>query len=162
MISNWFVAGSPKKTSLIRIICGFIAAIHFLLSFANGTHWFGPYGWLNVEAGRFLIGDSVPGTGSFYRWSLLFWYPQSSSWVAGAGLLASLAAIAGMGSRAATLTVWFCLGTFQNRAPLLSLLHEPLLVAMFAYLTIDPAEIPGAVLVSQVAPIGSLRIWFYN
>ena len=125
---------------MIRIICGLIAAIHFILLLVSGAKWLGPLGWLNVESGRFLIGDSVPGTGSFYRWSILFWFPEAISSVAGAGLLASLAAMAGIGSRVPTLIVWFCLGTFHHRAPLLTLLHEPILVAMFAYLTIDPGR----------------------
>ena len=58
----------------------------------------------------------------------------------GAGLMASLAAMAGVGSRVSTLIVWFCLSNFHHRAPLLTLLYEPLLVAMFAYLTIDPGR----------------------
>ena len=137
MMANWFIPLSPKTISQIRILCGLIAAIHFVLLLASGPTWLGPQGWLNVESGRFLIGESVPGTGSFYRWSILFWYPEAIPWVASAGLLASLATIAGLGSRVSTLIVWFCLGTFHHRAPLLTLLHEPLLVAMFAYLTID-------------------------
>ncbi len=140
MMANWFVPLSPKTISIIRIVCGLIAAIHFLLLLASGTTWLGPQGWLNMESGRFLIGESVPGTGSFYRWSILFWYPEAIFWVAGAGLLASLAAIAGLGSRVSTFIVWLCLGTFHHRAPLLTPLHEPLLVAMFAYLTIDPGR----------------------
>jgi len=140
MMTNWFVPFSPRTISMIRIVCGLIAAIHFILLLVNGANWFGPQGWLNVESGRFLIGDSVPGTGSFYRWSILFWYPESIPWVAGTGLLASLAVVAGIGSRVTTLIVWFCLGTFHQRAPLLTLLHEPMLVAIFAYLTIDPGR----------------------
>ncbi|MCY2984783.1 MAG: hypothetical protein NTY15_14260 [Planctomycetota bacterium] len=137
---NWFIPLSPKTISIIRIVCGLIAAIHFLLLLATGTTWLGAQGWLNVESSSFLIGESVPGTGSFYRWSILFWYPEAITWVAGAGLLASLAAIAGLGSRVSTFIVWLCLATFHHRAPLLTLLHEPLLVAMFAYLTIDPGR----------------------
>jgi hypothetical protein len=140
MMANWFIPSSPKTVSTIRILCGLIAAIHFLLLLSNGATWLGPKGWLNIESGRFLIGESVPGTGSSYRWSILFWYPEAIAWVAGAGLLASLAAVAGLGSRLSTFIVWLCLGTFHHRAPLLTLLHEPLLVAMFAYLTIDPGR----------------------
>lgn len=139
-MASWFVPVSPKAISIIRIACGLIAGIHFAFLIFDGSNWLGPRGWLDVESSRFLIGDSVPGTGSFYRWSILFWHPESVAWVAGVGLLASLAAIAGVGSRLSTLIVWYCLCTFHHRAPLLTLLYEPLLVAMFAYLTIDPGR----------------------
>ena len=140
MMANWFVPGSPRTLSIIRVFCGLIAALHFSLLIANGSSWFGPHGWLNVDSSRFLIGESIPGTGSFYRWSILFWFPEATSWVAGVGLLASCAAIAGIGARLPIVMVWLCLGTFHHRAPLLTLLYEPLLLAMFAYLVIDPGR----------------------
>lgn len=139
--SLWFTPKVPESLAATRVICGLVAAVHFASWALLGSQWFGRDGWLNVDAGRFLIGDNVEGTGSFYRWSILYWYPDCLAFVAGAGLLASLAFIAGIGSRVAPAVVWFCLCTFHHRAPLLAIIYEPLLVAFMAYLIIDPGRL---------------------
>ena len=137
----WFAPQLPESLTLTRMICGFVAAVHFSVWLAQGAMWFGKNGWFNVEAGRFLIGDNIEGTGSVYRWSILYWFPDSSAFFAGCGLLASCAVIAGVGSRLSPFVVWFCLCTFHHRAPLLAITYEPLLVAFMAYLTIDPGRL---------------------
>ncbi len=137
----WFTPKSPELLSMVRIACGMIAALHFALLLINGSEWFGMHGWFNTDAGRYLIGDGVEGTGSLYRWSILFWFPHSIPIVAGVGLIASTATMAGIGARVSPLLAWFCLSTFHHRSPLLTMVYEPLLVAILAYLIIDPGRL---------------------
>ncbi len=139
--SVWFTPKNPESLSMVRIACGLIATSHFLGLMVYGSDWIGPNGWLNVEAGRFLIGDGVDGTGSVYRWSILYWFPQTLSMVVGVGMFASIATAAGLGARISPLLAWFCMSTVHHRAPLLTTVYEPLLVAMLAYLTIDPGRL---------------------
>ena len=139
--SVWFTPKSPELISTVRIACGLIATIHFGVLLINGSEWFGLHGWFNIDAGRFLIGDGVEGTGSVYRWSILYWSPQAVPIVAGVGLLASTAAMAGIGARVSPFLAWFCLSTFHHRSPLLTMVYEPLLVSILAYLIIDPGRL---------------------
>jgi len=137
----WFKPKAPETICAVRIATGVIAAIHFLTMMFQGPEWVGPNGWLNVEAGRFLIGNAVLGTGSFYRWSILYVFPSLLPMVAGVGLMASLAMTAGIGARLSPFSAWICLTTFHHRAPLLTLVYEPLVAALLAYLTIDPGRL---------------------
>ncbi len=136
-IEFWFIPQDPRPLSVVRISAGLVAILHFAALLISGNEWLGPNGCLNVDASRYLIGNETEGTGSVYRWSLLYWYPGSVSFFAGLGLIASAATIAGIGSRLSPLIAWFCLSTFHHRAPLLTTLHEPLLAATMAYLVID-------------------------
>ncbi len=153
----WFTPRAPEALSETRIATGIIAAVHFIALLIHATEWIGPNGWLNVDAGRYLIGDAVEGTGSFYRWSILYWFPDAVQIVATIGLFASITTIAGIGARLSPFLAWFCLSTFQHRAPMLTLIHEPLIVALLAYLTIDPGRLSWTVrpgLASGQARIG--------
>ena len=137
----WFTPKSPELLSMVRIACGLIAAVHFVVLLIDGPEWFGLQGWFNIEAGRYLIGDGVEGTGSLYRWSILYRFPQAIPIVAGVGLFASTATMAGIGARVSPFLAWFCLSTFHHRSPLLTMVYEPLLVAILAYLIIDPGRL---------------------
>jgi hypothetical protein len=139
--ATWFTPKPPESLWQVRLACGLIATLHFLAFLIFGSEWLGPNGWLNVEAGRFLIGEGVDGTGSLYRWSILYWFPQALSMVVGVGLFASIATAAGLGARVSPFLAWFCMSTVHHRAPILTTIHEPLLVAMLAYLTIDPGRL---------------------
>jgi hypothetical protein len=124
-----------------RIVCGLIASLHFLFLLWTGNDWFGATGWFDVEAGRYLIGHTIEGTGSFYRWSFLYGTPEAVSAMAGIGLLAGLAMAAGLGARISPMLAWFCATTFHHRAPLLTQVYEPLLVSLLAYLMIDTGRL---------------------
>ena len=137
----WFTPRCPEALSETRIAAGIIAAVHFISLLIHGVEWIGPHGWLNVDAGRYLIGDAVEGTGSFYRWSILYWFPNAVQIVAAIGLFASITTMAGIGARLSPFIAWFCLSTFHHRAPILTLIHEPLIAALLAYLTIDPGRL---------------------
>ncbi len=153
----WFTARAPEALSETRIATGIISAVHFIALLIQGTEWIGPHGWLNVDAGRYLIGDAVEGTGSFYRWSILYWFPNAVQIVAAIGLFASITTMAGIGARLSPFLAWFCLSTFHHRAPMLTMIHEPLIVALMAYLTIDPGRLSWTVrpgLASGQARIG--------
>ena len=137
----WFTPKSPELLSKVRLACGLVATVHFVILLINGFEWFGPQGWFNTDAGRYLIGDGVEGTGSFYRWSILYRFPQAIPFVAGVGLLASTATMVGIGARISPFLAWFCLSTFHHRSPLLTMVYEPLLVSILAYLIIDPGRL---------------------
>ncbi len=157
---TWFAPLAPRYLAAVRIGAGLVAFIHFVALLISGNELLGPNGWFDVDAGRYLIGNEVAGTGSVYRWSPLYRYPGSVSSFAGLGLLASLATIAGIGSRLAPLLAWICLCTFQQRAPLLTLLYEPLLVALMAYLIVEPGRTTWSIKpgLSSGEPRSSVRI----
>ncbi len=153
----WFTPRAPEALSETRIATGILAAVHFIALLIQGTEWIGPHGWLNVDAGRYLIGDAVEGTGGFYRWSILYWFPNAVQIVAAIGLFASITTMAGIGARLSPFLAWFCLSTFHQRAPTLTMIHEPLIVSLMAYLTIDPGRLSWTVhpgLASGQARIG--------
>ena len=137
----WFAPRSPEALCQTRIAAGLVATVHFYMLLIHGTEWIGPHGWLDANAGRYLIGDTVQGTGSMYRWSILYLFPNALPIVAAVGLFASTATMAGIGARVSPFVAWFCLSTFHHRAPLLTMIHEPLVVALLAYLTIDPGRL---------------------
>lgn len=137
----WFTAGSPIEISIVRIAIGILTGIVFWQYLMSGSDWYGSSGWFDSEAGRYLIGDGVEGTGSFFRWSPLYRMPSLSPWVAIFGLLASLAMMLGLGARLAPLIAWIALGVFHHRAPFLTLLFEPLLLAVLVYLIIEPGRL---------------------
>ena len=137
----WFAPRSPEALCQTRIAAGLVATVHFYMLLIHGTEWIGPHGWLDANAGRYLIGDTVQGTGSMYRWSILYLFPNALPIVAAVGLFASTATMAGIGARVSPFVAWFCLSTFHHRAPLLTMIHEPMVVALLAYLTIDPGRL---------------------
>jgi len=136
----WFTPAPPGLIASLRVACGLIALVHFVGLGLVGSTWVGEKGWLNSDAGLYLIGHEVEGTGSSYRWSVLFSRPQLTTLVSMVGIAGSAATVAGLGARLSPLIVWLCLGMFHHRAPLLALVYEPLLTALFAYLVIDPGR----------------------
>jgi hypothetical protein len=137
----WFTAREPIQISIVRIAIGILTWIVFWQYLMSGTDLVGSSGWFNPEAGQYLIGDGVEGTGSLFRWSPLYPMPSLSPWVAAFGLLASLAMTLGLGARLAPLIAWLALGVFHHRAPVLTLLAEPLLLSALAYLIIEPGRL---------------------
>ena len=137
----WFTARAPIQISIVRIAIGILTWIVFWQYLMSGSDLFGSSGWFNPDAGRYLIGDGVDGTGSLFRWSPLYRMPSLSPWVAVFGLLASLAMTLGLGARLAPLIAWLALGVFHHRAPVLTLLAEPLLLSALAYLIIEPGRL---------------------
>jgi hypothetical protein len=137
----WFHRQAGAHIAPFRIFIAGIAMAQFAYYAFNGSAWFGPSGWFSPSTSLHYIGDSVDGTGSVYRWSLLFRYPELSNWFAWLGLLSSVLLAMGIGSRLAPLIAWLCLGMFHHRAPFLIQLHEPLLSACLGYLIIDTGSL---------------------
>lgn len=137
----WFTARAPIQISIVRIAIGILTWIVFWQYLMSGSDLVGSSGWFNPDAGRYLIGDGVEGTGSLFRWSPLYGMSSLSPWVAVFGLLASLAMTLGLGARLAPLIAWLALGVFHHRAPVLTVLAEPLLLSALAYLIIEPGRL---------------------
>jgi len=136
----WFKPRGPEHVSCVRIAIGILVTIQFLQYTFSAADWYGENGWFNRDAARFFIGDGVEGTGSIFRWSILFSYPGLATAIAIVGVIASASMVFGIGSRVSPFLAWIALGTFMHRAPFLTLVYEPWLSAMLAYLIIEPGR----------------------
>jgi hypothetical protein len=136
----WFYPIAKSSTNPVRQSIGLLAALLFLSSMFWVPDWLSADGWLGLDAGRYFIGDGMPGTGSDYRWSLL--YRWSTTWVARGicivGLLSSVLIFVGVAGRWTTLGAWGCLMMIHHRAPWLTLPSEVLTSAALLYLAIEP------------------------
>jgi hypothetical protein len=137
----WFNERAASHIAPFRIAIALVAIAQFAYYALNGSAWFGTAGWFSSDTSLHYIGNSVEGTGSVYRWSLLFRNPELSTGFACLGLLSSFLLAMGMGSRLAPLMAWLSLGMFHHRAPFLVELHEPLLSACLGYLVIDTGNL---------------------
>jgi hypothetical protein len=144
----WFSPLSTRVVARVRIAIGVAAAFHFFMFLFWVPQWLSGDGWFNLETGRYLIGEGIPGTGSQYRWSLLFraTHPGAALAVCVVGLLTSIATATGIGSRIAPLMAWVCLITIHHRAPWLSMPGELLLAAGLLYLVIDTGRTAWSIL----------------
>ena len=136
----WFTPQKPNRIGTVRVFVGSIVTIKFLILLLVATEWIGTAGWLNTDATRYLIGDGVEGTGSSYRWSLLYIIPGSGVALAVIGMAASGSLALGLGSRLSPVIAWAMLGMFHHRAPMLISIADPLMSAMLVYLIIDPGK----------------------
>ncbi len=138
----WFGIATSRAVSRYRVAIGLVAALHFGLFFTWVPDWLSGDGWFDLETGRYLIGEGLPDTGSFYRWSPLFLAtsPAAAYAVCATGLLASLGLVLGLGARVAPWIAWMCMLTIHHRAPWLSLPGEILMTAGLFYLLIDPGR----------------------
>ncbi|MEQ1825263.1 MAG: hypothetical protein ABL921_04930 [Pirellula sp.] len=137
----WFSARAPGAIAMVRMLIGAIAAIQFAMYLFAGANWLGANGWFDQDAGLYFVGNDVQGTGSQYRWSILYAVPGLVPVVAIVGLIGSLATLLGLGSRLAPLVAWIALTQFHHRAPFLVSTHEPLLGATLAYLLVDTGRL---------------------
>ncbi len=138
----WFAPRACRYLSFARMTISAIALVQLVVYAFRGPSWIGPGGWLNHEASTYLIGQGVAGTGSLYRWSILYVSESATAQmvIATLGGLACLAMLLGMGGRLAPLVAWIAMIQFQHRMPGLLLLHEPLLSSLLAYLIVDPGK----------------------
>jgi hypothetical protein len=137
----WFSPRMPQQLDLVRLFGGLVAAILFMNYLATANEWIGPHGWLNAETTRYLIGDGIEGTGSGYRWSLLYGSPGFATLLAVVGVIASVLLASGIGSRVSPVVAWLTLAMFHHRTPMLVGLSEPLVASLLVYLAIDPGRI---------------------
>ena len=137
----WFCPTSPFPLATIRIAIGLLACVQFLQYLVAGSEWFGRDGLFNPETGLHFIGEGVEGTGSFFRWSILYSYPWLASTIAITGFASSLCLLLGLGSRIAPVIAWIALCNFHHRAPLLMSPHDFLMAAALIYLAIDTGRL---------------------
>jgi hypothetical protein len=104
--------------------------------------WLSGDGWLGSQAGRYLIGQGMPDTGSQYRWSILYLLtsPLAGQAVCLIGFLASVLMFLGIGYRIAPILAWVCMMMVHHRAPWLTMPSEILMSAGLFYLAIEPGE----------------------
>lgn len=136
----WFTPRSSMVNGWVRIALGLVMVLQFVQHLAWVPTWLTSDGWLDESTGLYLIGDGMEGTGSDYRWSLLYrWGNSAMAWaVCLVGLLASIGMVTGIGGRWVVLLVWVCVMMIHQRAPWLTLPAENLQSAALLYLTLAP------------------------
>ena len=136
----WFSSTLNTVNTTVRIALGLVMCLQFLLHCQWVPNWLTGNGWLNESVGRYLIGQGMEGTGSEYRWSLLYVLGSNGvTWgVCLAGLLASVLMVIGYGGRAVVLLVWVFAMMIHQRSPWLTLPAETLQIAALLYLAIEP------------------------
>lgn len=138
----WFHPIPRSSVNPVRQLLSVLVGLLFLSSMFWVPDWLSAEGWLGLDAGKYFIGDGMPGTGSDYRWSVL--YRWSAPWVATGicvvGLVASVLLFIGVAGRWAALGAWACLMMIHHRAPWLTLPSEVLASAALLYLAIDPGS----------------------
>ncbi len=136
----WFSATSNSINTTVRIALGLVMCLQFLLHCLWVPDWLTGKGWLNESVGHYLIGQGMEGTGSEYRWSLLYgWNSSGVAWgICLVGLVASALMVIGFGGRVVVLLVWGAVVMIHQRSPWLTLPAEMLQIAALLYLAIEP------------------------
>ncbi len=132
----WFTPASPRPLATIRLLTGIVALYWYASLAPDWQRFFGPNGWLPVDAVRQLEGNS-----SNYLLSYLNYAPSESAlWTLyAAGGVVLLAFAAGLFTRlTAPLALIVVLSTV-HRAPPISSPAEFLLSLVMFYLALGPA-----------------------
>ncbi|MFM8215923.1 MAG: hypothetical protein ACKN82_14955, partial [Pirellula sp.] len=139
----WFHPVAKSSANPVRQLLSLLVGLLSLISMFWVPEWLSADGWLGLDAGRYFIGDGMPGTGSDYRWSLLFRWstPSVATGICVIGLVASVLMFTGVAGRWAVLGAWACLITIHHRAPWLTLPSEVLASAALLYLAIEPGSV---------------------
>lgn len=136
----WFSPVSLASMSWVRQLFALSIAFQFVSYFFWVPQWLSGDGWLGSQAGRYLIGQGMPDTGSQYRWSILYFLtsPLAGQAVCVIGFLASVLMFLGLGHRIAPILAWACMMMVHHRAPWLTMPSEILMSAGLFYLAIEP------------------------
>jgi hypothetical protein len=124
----------------VRQLFALSIAFQFVSYLLWVPQWLSGDGWLGSQAGRYLIGQGMPDTGSQYRWSILYFLtsPLAGQAVCVIGFLASVLMFLGLGHRIAPILAWACMTMVHHRAPWLTMPSEILMSAGLFYLAIEP------------------------
>jgi hypothetical protein len=124
----------------VRQLFALVIAFQFVFYLFWVPQWLSGDGWLGSQAGRYLIGQGMPDTGSQYRWSILYWLtsPLAGQAVCVIGFLASVLMFLGIGHRGAPILAWVCMMMVHHRAPWLTMPSEVLMSAGLFYLAMEP------------------------
>ena len=136
----WFSPVTLGTMDRVRQLFGLTIAFQFVSYLFWVPQWLSGDGWLGSQAGRYLIGQGMPDTGSQYRWSILYWLtsPMAGQAVCVIGFLASVLMFLGIGHRSAPILAWACMMMVHHRAPWLTMPSELLMSAALFYLAIEP------------------------
>ena len=136
----WFSPVTLGTMNRVRQLFGLTIAFQFVSYLFWVPQWLSGDGWLGSQAGRYLIGQGMPDTGSQYRWSILYWLtsPMAGQAVCVIGFLASVLMFLGIGHRSAPILAWACMMMVHHRAPWLTMPSELLMSAALFYLAIEP------------------------
>ena len=136
----WFSPVTLGTMDRVRQLFGLTIAFQFVSYLFWVPQWLSGDGWLGSQAGRYLIGQGMPDTGSQYRWSILYWLtsPMAGQAVCVIGFLASVLMFLGIGHRGAPILAWACMMMVHHRAPWLTMPSELLMSAALFYLAIEP------------------------
>lgn len=136
----WFSPVTLGTMDRVRQLFGLTIAFQFVSYLFWVPQWLSGDGWLGSQAGRYLIGQGMPDTGSQYRWSILYWLtsPMAGQAVCVIGFLASVLMFLGIGHRGAPILAWACMMMVHHRAPWLTMPSEVLMSAALFYLAIEP------------------------
>lgn len=136
----WFSPVSVASMSWVRQLFALSIAFQFVSYLLWVPQWLSGDGWLGSQAGRYLIGQGMPDTGSQYRWSILYFLfsPLAGQAVCVIGFLASVLMFLGLGHRIAPILAWACMMMVHHRAPWLTMPSEILMSAGLFYLAIEP------------------------
>ena len=136
----WFSPVTLGTMDRVRQLFGLTIAFQFVSYLFWVPQWLSGDGWLGSQAGRYLIGQGMPDTGSQYRWSILYWLtsPLAGQAVCVIGFLASVLMFLGIGHRGAPILAWVCMMMVHHRAPWLTMPSEVLMSAALFYLAIEP------------------------
>jgi hypothetical protein len=136
----WFSPVTLGTMDRVRQLFGLTIAFQFVSYLFWVPQWLSGDGWLGSQAGRYLIGQGMPDTGSQYRWSILYWLtsPLAGQAVCVIGFLASVLMFLGIGHRSAPILAWACMMMVHHRAPWLTMPSELFMSAALFYLAIEP------------------------
>jgi hypothetical protein len=136
----WFSPVTLGTMDRVRQLFALAIAFQFVFYLFWVPQWLSGDGWLGSQAGRYLIGQGMPDTGSQYRWSILYWLtsPLAGQAVCVIGFLASVLMFLGIGHRGAPILAWVCMMMVHHRAPWLTMPSELLMSAALFYLAIEP------------------------
>jgi hypothetical protein len=136
----WFSPVTLGTMDRVRQLFALAIAFQFVFYLFWVPQWLSGDGWLGSQAGRYLIGQGMPDTGSQYRWSILYWLtsPLAGQAVCVIGFLASVLMFLGIGHRGAPILAWVCMMMVHHRAPWLTMPSEVLMSAGLFYLAIEP------------------------
>ena len=136
----WFSPVTLGTMDRVRQLFALAIAFQFVFYLFWVPQWLSGDGWLGSQAGRYLIGQGMPDTGSQYRWSILYWLtsPLAGQAVCVIGFLASVLMFLGIGHRGAPILAWVCMMMVHHRAPWLTMPSEVLMSAGLFYLALEP------------------------
>ena len=136
----WFSSVTLGTMDRVRQLFALVIAFQFVFYLFWVPQWLSGDGWLGSQAGRYLIGQGMPDTGSQYRWSILYWLtsPLAGQAVCVIGFLASVLMFLGIGHRGAPILAWVCMMMVHHRAPWLTMPSEVLMSAGLFYLALEP------------------------